>query len=369
MTASLREVALRSLAVAVPERVRTNAELAERHPELVRRPERGSLDRIMTNAESRPEMAKIDASILPYIDDPFRGVVERRSLSGDETSIGLEVAAGREAIARAGLAPADIDLLISVGFLPHHVGIGNAVYVARELGLRGAAWNLESACAGPLNALQNAFALVRAGEYARVLVTVSCAYTRFAREDDTLSWFLGDGAGAFVIASEGPGAEHLSSYSMHTADTCGSWYYQLELDDAGAPARVMRAHPDTGKLMRGTVEKHLRRCCEGALERAGLALGDIDFFVFHTPTAWFRDFACAALGVDPQRAANCYQHYANVGPALTPINLHYAAVTEKIAPGARVLVYGPGSVSSAAAMILRWGEVGLGPVPAKVSYS
>lgn len=356
-------VGIRSLSIAVPDRVRTNDELVTRYPELLRRPEDSMLGRILNNADSRPDMARFDIAMEPYVKDPFRGVVHRRILGEDETSIDLEVRAGQEALELAGIAAKDVDLLISVGFQPHHVGIGNAVYVADRLGLRGGAWNLETACAGPLTALQTAFGMVRSGEYETVMVSVSCSYSRFAREDDTMSWFLGDGGGAFVIGKVPEGTGYVSSHTMHTADTCGTWYYQLELDDEGRPARVMRAHPSTGRAMRSSAEKHIRICCKGAVAKAGLSFADIDFFVVHTPAAWFADFAAEVLGIDNERTASIYRHYANVGPALTPINLHYAAYTKRIWPGARVLVYGPGSVSSAAAMVMRWGDVAVGRPP------
>lgn len=356
-------VGIRSLAVAVPEHVRTNDELRKRYPELLQRPHDSTLGRIMNNTDSRPDMARFDGAMQAYVNDPFRGVIHRRILDPDETSIDLEVRAGHEALQLAGIGAEDVDLLISVGFLPHHVGIGNAVYVAKRLGLRGSAWNLETACAGPLTALQTAFGLIRAGEFETVMVTVSCSYSRFARADDTMSWFLGDGGGAFVLGRVPDGSGYVSSYTMHTADTCGTWYYALELDDEGRPARVMRAHPGTGRAMRRTAEKHMRTCCEGALAKAGLSLADIDFFVVHTPAAWFADFAADVLGLPRSRTTSIYRHFANVGPALTPINLHYAASTQRIWPGARVLVYGPGSVSSAAAMVMHWGDVALGRPP------
>jgi 3-oxoacyl-[acyl-carrier-protein] synthase-3 len=362
-------VGVRSLAVVAPDRIRTNDELRDRFPELLVRPEDSTLGRILNDTDSRPDMRRFDVAMAPYLNDPFRGVIHRRTLGPEETSIDLEVRAGTEAIELAGLEPGDIDLLISVGFLPHHVGIGNAVYVAKRLGLTGGGWNLESACAGPLTALQTAMALVRTGEYENVLITISCSYTRFARPDDTLSWFLGDGGGAFVVSKVDAGTGYLGSHTMHTADTCGTWYYTLELDDDGQPARVMRAKRGTGKILRKTVEKHLRRCCEGAVAKAGIGLDDVDFFVFHTPTAWFAEFAADALGIDPERTVSVYEYYANVGPALTPINLHYAAYTKRLRPGQTVLVYGPGSVSSAAAVVMRWGEVQLGQPPAGIDYS
>ncbi len=356
-------VGLHSLAVTVPARTRSNDELRARHPDLYARAEEGTLSRVMNDDDARAETSIFDAAMKPYLRDPFRGVKERRVLGPEETSIDMEVRAGQAALELAGLDPKNVDQLISVGFLPHHVGIGNAVYVAKALGLEGGAFNLETACAGPLNALRVATAMVHSGVCERVLVTVSCAYSKYAREDDTLSWFLGDGGGAFVVGHVPRGEGYLAAHSIHTADTCDTWYYQLELDDNGAPARVMRAHPQTGRVLRRTVEHHLRTCCEGAAERAGMRLDDVDFFVFHTPTAWFADFAAKALGIDPERTTSVYERFANVGPALTPINLHHAAHSRRLRPGQTVMVYGPGSVSSAAAVLMRWGDVPLSASP------
>ena len=361
-------VGIRSLAVSAPPTVRTNQELRDKYPELLERPSQSTLGRILNNTDSRPDMALFDAALEPYLNDPFRGTIHRRVLGPEEDAVGLEVQAGREALALAQLQPEQIGLLISVSFIPDHVGIGNAVYVARELGLKGAAWNLESACGGPLAALQTAFAQVRSGEHEHVLITVSCAYSRYAREDDTMSWFLGDGGGAFVVSRVADGTGYVSSYSRHTADTCGTWHFRLEKDEQGQPARIMRAHQRTGRVMRKTAERHLKECCKGAAAKAGMSLDDVDFFVFHTPAAWFAEFGALALGIDSERTTSIHRHYANVGPALTPINLHYAAFTDKVKPGQHVLVYGPGSVSSASALLMRWGEVALGQPPAGIEY-
>jgi 3-oxoacyl-[acyl-carrier-protein] synthase-3 len=361
-------VGLRSLTVRMPEAVRTNDYYRTRYPDTVRDASSRTLGRVLAVGDAGPSTT-FERAMVPYLDDPFRGVVERRALGPTESSIDLEVAAGREALELAGLRPDEVDLLISVSFVPDHVGIGNAVYVADRLGLTGSAWNLETACAGALTAMQTACALVRAQEHRHVLVTVSCSYTRHAPEEDTLSWFLGDGAGAFVVGPVAAGTGYLGAYTMHTADTCGMWGYELELSpETGSPQIAMRARPRTGHLMRETVEPHLVRTCTTAAERAGLRLDDIDFFVFHTPVAWFASFAAAALGIDPERTASVHHHFANMGPALTPTNLHFAAASGRIRHGDTVLVYGPGSSASNAAVVLRWGDVALGRTPPGVVY-
>jgi len=68
------------------------------------------------------------------------------------------------------------------------------VPLAMRQGLTEAAWNIESACASSIVALQTAAAPVRAGEYRNMLVVVSAAYSRTLDDCDTMAWFLAAGA-------------------------------------------------------------------------------------------------------------------------------------------------------------------------------
>jgi 3-oxoacyl-[acyl-carrier-protein] synthase-3 len=213
-------------------------------------------------------------------------------------------------------------------------------------------------------ALRTAAALVQAGEHERVLVVVSATYSRAMDESDVLSWFLGDGAGAFLVAREQPGHGILGSLSVHTAETCGSLFWQAVNDPSGNPRMQIKAAPGSGKMLRDSSVPALRSCCLGAADAAGVALSDIDFFVFNTPVAWFHTFAARALEIDPEKTLTTFPLYGNMGPALTTANLYHAAAEGRIREGSLVLVFGIGSVSSAAATVMRWGRVGLGPAPA-----
>jgi 3-oxoacyl-[acyl-carrier-protein] synthase-3 len=48
---------------------------------------------------------------------------------------------------------------------------------------------------------------------------------------------------------------------------------------------------------------------------------------------------------------------------LWPTNLHHAASHGLVRPDDLVLVSSVGSVSTAGAVVMRWGDVGLGPLP------
>ncbi|HZP49414.1 MAG TPA: 3-oxoacyl-[acyl-carrier-protein] synthase III C-terminal domain-containing protein [Vicinamibacterales bacterium] len=338
-----------SLAVQLPSRVVTNDELRAKYPAVVANIEQHVLGRLW-NPDADSASARFDAASAAYLADPFRGCVERRWLAADEKAIDIEEPAARAAIERAGLAPTDIDALICCSFFPDQVDVGNAAFLARRLGVRCPAWNVESACSGSLVALQTACALVHGGVYARVLVVTSCTYSRLSPEDDTLAWGNGDGAAAFVVCREAAPAGLLACHAESTHVTCGAIWAAFE----GSSMR-MHTGPEAGRLLRDTAEPFLRGCVDGALHKAGMSIADVDAFVCNTPTAWYTAFCADVLGIAADKCVNAHPDVANIGPVLMPANLDLARRRGLLAPGSVVLLYAIGSVSNATATVMRCG--------------
>ena len=309
-------VGLWSLAVAYPDGVRTNDDIRARWPDLVDGAEQRTLARLWAPApDSKP--TAFDVAAAPYMGDPFRGTVERRILAPDEPILPSEVRAARDAITAADLAPSDVDIVLACSFLPDQIGIGNAVFIARELGITGPAWNLETACSSATAGLQLATSLVRAGQARHVLVVISCSYSRVSDEADTFGWFLGDGCAAFVVGPTDDRSGWLGAGNINTAETCGTFSYELATEQIRVvPARA----EDSGRALRDTAVDFLRRCVDAALRDADCLLTDIDFFAFNTPTAWYSDLCVRTLEIDPSRTVDVYPLYANVGPVLWPSN-------------------------------------------------
>jgi 3-oxoacyl-[acyl-carrier-protein] synthase-3 len=350
---------LRALAAQLPPLARSNAYWRAHHPDVIEAHERAALAKVFSTTEPANASAHpFDAEMTPYLADPFRGTVLRRVIEGPAQ--GLEVAAARAVLTAARLRPDDLDLVIATSFLPDQPGVGNAAFLARALEVAVPAWNLESTCSSALVALATACAQIRAGEVSTVLVVVSCTYSRVADSRDSLSWFLGDGAAAFVVGEVPAGEGVLGTGTVSTIETCNTFNYRI-LDDH---IRI-GASPETGRVLRETAAGYLRTCVDRALARAGCALADIALFAVNTPTAWFAATCARVLDIDPGRVIDTYPLYANVGPALAPINLHHAAITNRVARGDLVLMFSIGSVGTASAVVMRWGEVALGPaVPA-----
>lgn len=363
-----------SLAVNFPSLIRTNDYWYEKFPELTvqAQPKRVRLPKTAQSTCNDDGFEIWSQEVAPYLNDPFRGNVERRVLGQDESSLMLECSAAKEALQAANLQTNEVELVICAlqqrfaianSLFCEQVGLDNASSLARQLNLHCPAWNLESTCSSALVALQNAQVLVQTGEYRNVLVVVSQIGSRAVDDEDTLSWSMGDGAGAFVVSSLKPNQGVLGTKIISTTATCGAYSHEFVTDERGVP-RMRTRTGENASMLAETAVDFVRICCEGAAAKVGVALNRIDFFAFNTPTAWSASVCTRALGIEPERTINLYPRYANIGAVLPIANLYHAAQLGKLRENDLVLVYTNGAGATAGATVMRWGDVALGAIPA-----
>ncbi|MBV6626091.1 MAG: 3-oxoacyl-ACP synthase [Rivularia sp. (in: Bacteria)] len=349
------------MAVSFPSIRRTNDYYRQRYPELFEKIEEQSLARFLSPSNSVPRNV-FEEEMQPYLSDPFRGTINRWVLSPDESSLTLEYQAACDVLAASQITIDEIDLMLVASVWPEQIILGNATFLANRLGLKGAAWNINGGTGSTPIALQTASALVQSGQYNQVLVVVSCTYAHFFDEADTMSWFTSDAAGAFLVSSLEPSQGVLGTKVIHTGimDVVSA---RPVNNSHGNPQVHIQISNDANKLANTLAEEFLKTCCKGACEVAGVRLDQIDFFIFHTLSAWFANFAARVLDINPEQTINLYPHYGNCGPVLTVANLYYAAQLEKIKENDLVLIYGMGGAGVAAANVMRWGKVALGTNP------
>jgi 3-oxoacyl-[acyl-carrier-protein] synthase-3 len=366
--ARTRRAGIRSLALGFPSILRTNDYWRSRYPTMVERAELFGLAAIWLRQDGSKRSA-FDEVMDPYRSDPFLGAVERRVRAPDETALSMEVRAARGALAAAGLGAADIGLTLVSSFVGDRLGVGNAAYLAAELGLPGPAINYESACSGSLVGLRLASHLVASGAHDRVMVVSSTSNSVQVRDDDSVGWFVGDGAAAMIIEPAAEGFGVLGGHVFNSVETNDMFVIQSFQDGEDGTRFETLGTPRSGAIAKNTAEPYLHRAVAAAVADAGVPLSAINFFVFNTPTAWYADFCARELGISSDKYLSIYPRYGNVGAVLAPAALYHALEERKVAPGDLVLLYSIGSTSTAAAMVLRVGDVALGPFPTKPTHA
>ncbi len=136
------------------------------------------------------------------------GMVTRRRTTADRDVVSLAEEAARAAVADAGLQGSDIDAVLLSTVTYFHQTPSAAAIVADRIGATpAAAYDISAACAGYCYGIAQADALVRSGAARNVVVIGAEKMSDFIDPTDrSISFLLGDGAGAVVIgASDTPG--------------------------------------------------------------------------------------------------------------------------------------------------------------------
>src|ERR1700733_10153768 len=160
-------------------------------------------ERVLTNQDLERMMDPSDAWIRERT-----GIQRRHIAADDQGTVDLAEPAARAAIAAAGLAAADIDLIVFATATPDYVFPNCGVLLQQRLGCPGgAAFSIEAACSGFVYALSVADKFVKAGEARHALVVGAETLSRVTDWSDRGTAVLfADGAGAVVLnAAADPG--------------------------------------------------------------------------------------------------------------------------------------------------------------------
>jgi len=353
-------VGIRAIAVNFPERVRTNDYWKNNYPEFLAELEQKNQTVRLFDNDSQENVNWVQA-VKPYREDLFRGTLERRILAEGETSLLLECGAIKKVLQASNLEINDIDLLISCAMFSEQLVIGNATLIAREVGFRGVAWNLNTSCAGALAALSNAVALVQNQNFNRVLVSLSCNYSKHVEYTNSFSFTVGDGAAAFIVEKLEEGQGLIHSYSTNTYDTCDVVYPTFTVDSNGQPRTLITVNKETVKYATSLFIKYFQKCCTQVLIESQIKIEEIDFFICFAAAAGYADFCALELNISKSKTIDVFPMYANISCVSVIAALYHAAELKKIQQDDLVMIYSHGFSGSSVASIIRWGDVALGP--------
>ena len=290
------------------------------------------------------------------------GMRERHICSADDSLANLATQAGMRALAMAGLAPTDLDLIILATSTPDDL-FGTAVKVQSQLGAtRAMAFDLTAACSGFVVGLVTASQFIRTGVYRNVLLIGGDILSRWVDWSDRATCVLfGDGAGAVVLQGNEESDRLLGFeiYSDGSLNHCLNLPYQGETKNLTNEKSVSQGtyQPITmngREVYRFAVAK-VPEVIEKVLFKANITTDDIDWLILHQANQRIMDSVSDRLKIPSEKVISNLAKYGNTSAGSIPIALDEAVRAGKIKPGDLVVVSGFGAGLTWGATAFRWG--------------
>jgi 3-oxoacyl-[acyl-carrier-protein] synthase-3 len=303
-------------------------------------------DRVVTNAD----LARLGCD--PEWIVARSGIHQRRHAGPEIATSDLAAAAGRAAIAHAGVAPADVDLLVLGTFTPDMCIPSAACIVQERLGLDAPAMDVTAACAGFAYALVTAANFLAAGSSRLALVIGADTNSRIVDPEDVKTWPLfGDGAGAVLLEATEPDANGrergLLACSLGS-DGRGAGMLACPMSGSRQPVTTEGlARRDQFLQMDGrAVFKWAIRLAEEnirqVVDRSGVPLEHVDMFFLHQANARIIDGVREALQLPADKVFMNLDRYGNTSSGSIPLAMEEAWRAERIGPGSTVVGCGFG---------------------------
>ena len=305
-------------------------------------------DRVLTN----DELAEIVDTSDEWIFERT-GIRERRIASEEEALTDIARPAVEQALADAGVQPAEIDLLICATVTPDMMFPTSSAILADALGMpKAAAYDLLAGCTGFVYAIAQAYAMVSAGLAKCALVVGGDVLSKILDWDDRSTLVLfGDGAGAVVIEP----VEHGGFLGFELgADGGGGEHLWLP----GSGSRHFD-HPEGYVKMNGRevfrfATRIMVYSAEQILSECGKTVDDIDVYVPHQANKRIIDYAIDKLGIPHEKTVVNVDRYGNTSSGSIPLALTDARAEGRLKDGALVLMTGMGAGLTWGSALIEW---------------
>jgi 3-oxoacyl-[acyl-carrier-protein] synthase-3 len=289
------------------------------------------------------------------------GIRERRIVQDGETNSGMSTKAGRAALAKAGLDPKDLDLIIVATSTPDHLVPPVSSMIQDQLGAKGVgAFTLVAGCTGFVYALVTAQQYIASGMADNILIIGTEIISRNTNWSDRDTCVLfGDASAAVVmqatdqptgvmsqvLGSKGSGAEALIVRGIGTTipmsqRVLDEGLYFLEMDG-----------PEVFKFATRTVSKAVRQ----AVRASGLELEDIDLIIPHQANARIIELAARFLRLPMDKFYMNLDRYGNTSAASVPLALCEALEEGAVEDGHNLVLVGFGAGLTWAAAVVKMG--------------
>ena len=289
------------------------------------------------------------------------GIRERRYAGPDEATSDLAVRAGLVALKNAGTLAKPIGLLLLATSTPDHLLPPTAPLVAHRLGLTGCgAIDLANACGGFLAALALGHSYCKVQQCSVLIIAANVLSKRLNPADPMTAGLFADAAGALLLTPCNGIDDGVLSLHL---DTQGEHYDHIRIPAGGSREPISRHGLESGRhwirMERGQelfrlAVRGMARAGEIAMEKAGLAIRDIAWWVPHQANARLIREAGARLGIESSRILSIIEEFGNSSSATIPLALSLAWEQGRIRTGQRLLLTAAGAGLVEAGAVIHW---------------
>jgi 3-oxoacyl-[acyl-carrier-protein] synthase-3 len=281
------------------------------------------------------------------------GIRARHLAEPGQTSSQMAREAALQALEMAGVAAADLDLIIVATSTPDYIFPSAACLLQGSLGNKGAtAFDVQAVCSGFIYALAAADKFIRSGSHEKALVVGAETFSRILDWQDRGTCVLfGDGAGAVVLeASEKPG---ILASALHAdgslADILLVPGQAVQGKVTGDPFLRMEGQAVFKVAVRVLVDV-ARECCAAA----GIKTADLDWLVPHQANIRIIEATSRKMGLPMEKVVATVDRHGNTSAASVPLALNEAIRAGHIQRGERVLLEGVGGGFTWGAVLLEF---------------
>ena len=307
-------------------------------------------ERVVTNDELCRNIDSSDEWIYSRT-----GIKTRRFAAREESAASMAIAAGRQAIAKAGLSASDIDGVI-VATSTHFLQTpACAPEVAAGLDATGVpAFDISAGCAGFGYAIGVAADMIRGGSAAKILVIGSEKLSPTIDMQDRSNCFIfADGAAGVVVGetpNQGIGPTVWGSDGEQATAIRQDIDWIAYMDDPTGPRPFLRLE---GSAVFRWAAFEMGKVGRQAMDAAGIRPDEIDVFIPHQANSRINEVLAKNLELRPDAVmANDIEHTGNTSAASIPLAMAELLATGAAKAGDLALLIGYGAGLSYAAQVV-----------------
>jgi 3-oxoacyl-[acyl-carrier-protein] synthase III len=291
---------------------------------------------IVTNDDLAKKVDTTDAWIQERT-----GIKQRHIAAEGETTSDLAIAAGRQALERAGLKGQDIDLFVVATATPDHTFPATAAKVQAALGRRGVpSFDIQAVCSGFVYGLAIVDNFLRCEQAKSALFIGAETFSRILDwTDRTTCVLFGDGAGAVVLTAEqGEGTTQDRGVLSTHLHSDGAQHDLLYVDGGASSTQTTGYVRMEGREVFRHAVVNLADTVNEALTANGLTIDDVDWLVPHQANKRILDSTARKLRISSDKVIVTVDRHANTSAASIPLALAAGVDDGRIKPGQLVLM-------------------------------